>query len=103
LTDGGITADAGEDEHDGRQERFIVEQLDQLGTAWKVGRVRPTASATMARPVRGSAVGAAAVAHRAPATPTLAARAAGVVPDESRLLSRNLDQRRIDVDLALSG
>jgi len=102
LADCGITADAGEDEHDGRQERFLVEQLDQLRATWHMERARSTASATIVGPVCSPPVGAAAVVHGAPATPTLAARTAGVVTDEPGLIPRNLDQRRVDLGLALS-
>ena len=50
----------------------------------------------------GPSVRAAAVAHGAPATPTPAARSASVVPYEPRLFPRDLDQRRVDLSLALA-
>jgi hypothetical protein len=59
-------------------------------------------STTIARPMSSTPVRTAAIADGATTPSGLAARSAGIVSYELGLLPRNLDQRRVDLGLAIT-
>ena len=107
LLDGGVAADPGEDEHDGRQQRGGVKGLDHVRPADEAERAGPAGTAPRPVVVTGSmrraAVVPAAVRGLPLALSRSTPRAAGIVPDVAGLGLRHLDQGRVHLGLGPPG